>query len=39
MDMIPSVVEKVQKFLSGRGKSDEEKAVDDAINSIEETDI
>ena len=39
MDMIPSVVEKVQKVLSGRGKSDEEKAVDDAINSIEETDI
>ena len=39
MDMIPGVVEKVQKFIRGRGKSDEEKAVDEAISNLEETDI
>ena len=39
MDMIPGVVEKVQKFLSGRGKSDEEKAVDEAIDNLSDKDI
>ena len=39
MDMVPSVVDKVQKFLSGRGKSAEEKAVEDAIDNLEETNI
>ena len=39
MDMIPGVVEKVQKFLSGRGKSDEEKAVDAAIDNLSDKDI
>ena len=39
MDMIPGVVEKVQKFLSGRGKSDEEKAVDEAIDTLSDKDI
>ena len=39
MDMVPGVVEKVQKFLSGRGKSDEEKAVDEAIDNLSDKDI
>ncbi|MCR5147631.1 MAG: sporulation protein [Eubacterium sp.] len=39
MDMIPGVVEKVQKFLSGKGKSEEEKAVDEAIDNLGEKNI
>ena len=39
MDMVPGVVDKVQKFLSGRGKSEEEMAVDEAIDSLDDTNI